>query len=156
MPDLPRIFVGITVAVLSQWLFFGRLELWGAVPDVVLLYILLVAVRYGQTAGALSGFVAGFALDAIYGLWGVNMFVKTLVGFLIGLLNAINSQVFERSVRRVIELSLITSLAHNLLLVLFVLLQEGTGTGDLIWVVCVGNTLYTTFIAFMVATFWRR
>ena len=151
-----RIFIGLTVAVVSQWLFFGRLGLWESIPDVVLLYILLVAVRYGRVEGALAGFVAGFALDAIYGTWGINMFVKTLVGFLIGFLNAISSQVFERSTRRIIELTLIASLAHNILLSLFLLLQEGIDRRYLLWVVCMGNTLYTTFIAFLVATFWRR
>ena len=150
------ILIGIVVVVTSQWLFFGRIGLWGATPDVVLLYVMLTAVRHGQIEGALTGFVSGFALDAIYGLWGINMFIKTLIGFLIGFLSAINSQVFERSVNRVVELTLLVSLTHNGLLVLFALLQEATDTGYLLLSVCLGGTLYTAFIAFLAVIFWRR
>jgi len=150
------ILIGLVVTVTAQWLFFGRIGLWGATPDVVLLYVMLIAVRHGQIEGALAGFLAGFALDAIYGLWGINMFIKTLVGFLVGFLNAISSQVFERSVPRVVELTLIVSLTHNSLLTLFALLHEATDSGYLIWAVCLGSTLYTVFIAFLVMTFWRR
>ena len=60
MGDLLRLlFIG-TVIVTLQWLFFGRLDLWGATPDVVLLFVVWVAVRYGQITGTIAGFSGGF------------------------------------------------------------------------------------------------
>ncbi|MCY3594203.1 MAG: rod shape-determining protein MreD [Bacteroidetes bacterium] len=156
MGDLLRLFFIGTAAVALQWLFFGRLDLWGATPDVVLLFVLWVAVRYGQTSGTIAGFLVGFALDAIYGMWGIHMFVKTVIGFLVGLLNMINSEVFVRSARRVVETTLVISLVHNSLLALFVVMQRGVGWGYLLWVLCIGSTLYTTLVAFLAVTFWRR
>ena len=156
MGDLLRLFFIGTAVVSLQWLFFGRLDLWGATPDVVLLFVLWVAVRYDQTTGMIAGFLVGFALDAIYGLWGIHMFVKTVIGFLVGLLNMINSEVFVRSARRVVETTLVISLVHNTLLALFVVMQRGVGWGYLFWVLCIGSTLYTTLVAFLVVTFWRR
>ncbi len=153
MDGVVRLFLIGTVVVTLQWLFFGRLDLWGAIPDVVLLFVIWVAVRYGRTTGTVVGFLVGFALDAIYGLWGIHMFVKTLIGFLIGHLNMINSEVFVRSIRRVIETTLVVSLVHNSLIMFFVVTQQGMGWGNFFWVLCVGSTLYTTFIAFLAASF---
>ncbi len=151
-----RLFIIGTICVTLQWLFFGRLTLWGATPDVVLLFVLWVAIGHGQVTGALVGFFAGFALDMVYGLWGINMFVKTLIGFLVGYLNLINLEVFERSVRRVVELSLVVALMHNVLLSFFVLLQGEASWLSLIWSVCVGSTLYTALVAFISAAIWSR
>ncbi len=156
MGELLRlIFVGIIVVVL-QWLFFGRLDLWGATPDVVLLFVLWVSVHHDQNTGMIAGFLVGFALDAIYGLWGIHMFVKTVIGFLLGFLNTMYGDVFIRSVRRVVEITVVMSLLHNIVLVLFVAMQRGGGWGYLVWVLCIGSTLYTTLVAFLVTTFWRR
>ncbi len=151
-----RLLIIGTITVTLQWLFFGRLSLWGATPDVVLLFVLWAAICYGQLTGALVGFLIGFALDMIYGLWGINMFVKTLIGFLVGYLNLINREVFERSVRRVVELSLIVSLTHNVLLSLFVLLRGEASWFFLMWSVCIGSTFYTALVAFIIAAIWSR
>ena len=151
-----HLFIGGTIAVALQWLFFGRIGLWGTTPDVVLLFVLWTAVRYGRIYGALTGFFAGFMLDAIYGLWGIHMFVKTLIGFLIGLLNVINNEVFERSVRRIVEVTLIVSLAQNGLMTLFITIQQAGEAQYLVWQLFLGCTLYTTVVAFVIATFWRR
>ncbi|MCY3999437.1 MAG: rod shape-determining protein MreD [Bacteroidetes bacterium] len=156
MRDILRFFfIGMVVVVL-QWLFFGRISLWGSTPDIVLLFVLWMSVRYGQIGGALTGFIAGFGLDAIYGLWGTHMFVKTLIGFSIGTVNVINTEVLERSARRIVEITLVVSLIHNGLMSIFIILQEGISRDHLIWVLCVGNTLYTTFAAYVMAIFKRR
>ncbi len=144
------------VVVVLQWLFFGRLELWGAYPDVVLLFLIWLAVRYGRVYGAVGGFLVGFALDAIYGLWGIQMFVKTLTGFLVGLVATIRTEALEKLILRVVEATLVTTLVHNVLLVLFVMLQSGTSGGSLVWAICVGGTLYTTFVAFLLSVFRSR
>ncbi|MXW84232.1 MAG: rod shape-determining protein MreD [Rhodothermaceae bacterium] len=152
---LNLIFAG-AVVVLLQWLFFGRLEIWGAYPDVALLFLIWLAVRHGRVYGAVGGFLVGFALDAIYGLWGIQMFVKTLMGFLVGFVANIRSEVMEKLILRAVEATFVTTLVHNAILVLFVMLQSGTGRGSLVWAICVGGTLYTTFVAFLLSVFRSR
>ena len=71
--------------ILVQWLIAGRLQIWGAYADIVLIFLTLQALRHGRLIGGVTGFGMGLALDIIYGTWGIQMFVKTLVGFLIGL-----------------------------------------------------------------------
>ena len=51
-----RLALGGLLAVLLQWLLFGRLRLWGAYPDVVLLWVALQALRYGRLTGTVAGF----------------------------------------------------------------------------------------------------
>ncbi|MBT4602276.1 MAG: rod shape-determining protein MreD, partial [Bacteroidetes Order II. Incertae sedis bacterium] len=77
-------FLGLGVFLL-QWLILGRLTLWGAFPDAVLLFVAWLGVRKGRQWGALGGFFFGFLLDAVYGTWGMHMLVKTMIGFLMGL-----------------------------------------------------------------------
>ena len=81
---LRQVLFGLGV-VLLQWLVFGRLRLWGAYPDVVLLFVAWIGLRYGRVQGTVTGFLTGFLLDVIYGTWGIHMFVKTVVGFLVGM-----------------------------------------------------------------------
>ena len=98
----------------------------------------------------------GFALDAIYGLWGIQMFVKTLMGFLVGHVATIRSEAMEKLILRVVEATFVTTLVHNAILVLFVMLQSGTGRSSLVWAICVGGTLYTTLVAFLLSVFRSR
>ncbi|MCY4171298.1 MAG: rod shape-determining protein MreD [Bacteroidetes bacterium] len=156
MRDIIQCSVAGLIIVTLQWLFFGRLSLWGSTPDVVLLFVIWVSLRYGQIGGALAGFFVGFGLDAIYGLWGTHMFVKTLLGFLIGTLDLIESEVFERSQRRIVEITLIVALIHNIVFFMFILIQDGISREGLALILCLGNTLYTTFVAYILAVFRRR
>ena len=88
MPSLVRqALVGLLLVGL-QWLVLGRLRLWGTYPDAVLLFVAWMGLRNGRQAGAVSGFAGGLLLDLFYGMWGIHMFVKTLVGFLVGLFPA--------------------------------------------------------------------
>jgi rod shape-determining protein MreD len=83
-----RGLVGLAVIAL-QWLVVGRLRIWGAYPDAVLLYVAWLGLRHGRLVGSVAGCSLGFLLDAISGTWGIHMFVKTLVGFLVGLFRSL-------------------------------------------------------------------
>ncbi|NLU66373.1 rod shape-determining protein MreD [Streptomyces sp. HNM0574] len=53
----------VVVALIVQVSVLARLQLPGAVPDLLLLVVLGLAMVYGHTAGALIGFVAGLLAD---------------------------------------------------------------------------------------------
>ncbi|GAB2807262.1 rod shape-determining protein MreD [Streptomyces daliensis] len=53
----------VAVALIVQVSVLARLQLPGAVPDLLLLVVLGLAMVYGHTAGALIGFFAGLLAD---------------------------------------------------------------------------------------------
>ncbi|MET9883623.1 rod shape-determining protein MreD [Streptomyces sp. NPDC006430] len=53
----------IVVALVVQVAVLGRLQLPGAVPDLVLLTVVALALVYGHLSGALIGFAAGLLAD---------------------------------------------------------------------------------------------
>ena len=52
MPVLLRIALTGLIAVLLQWIVLGRLRLWGAYPDGVLIFIAWLGFAYGRRTGA--------------------------------------------------------------------------------------------------------
>ena len=76
------IIIGIAF-VLLDLLFFQHLKLFGTSIDPLLFYLLWLIGRYERTPLLLI--TAGLALlqDAILDLWGIMMFSKTLLMFLI-------------------------------------------------------------------------
>lgn len=150
---LRNIVLGLAV-VLVQWLVAGRLQLWGAYADVVLLFLTLQALRYGRLIGSISGFGLGLALDVIYGTWGIQMFVKTTVGFLIGLFPAgERGSVYFTPIQALLG-ALVISLLHNGLLVVFHALQSGTRNTFMISVLWIGSAVYTAVIAGVASLFY--
>lgn len=72
----------IQTAVLSNWYALP------VVPDILLLAILYISFHNGSTAGEVSGFCSGLLLDFLSASpLGLNAMVRTLMGFLGGLLH---------------------------------------------------------------------
>ena len=152
---LRHVLIGLVVFAL-QWLVLGRLQLWGAYPDVVLLYVAWLGLRYGRRTGAGAGFVLGFAMDAAYGLWGIHMFVKTLVGFLVGLFPANERETLLIMPQQAFYGGLVIALLHNGLYVIFLALQSGARNTPLVTVLWLGSALYTALVGTLAALFASR
>lgn len=78
----------VVVALVIQVSVLGRLQLPGAVPDLVLLTVVALALVYGHVSGALIGFGAGLLADlappADHAA-GRYALVLCLIGYLVGL-----------------------------------------------------------------------
>ncbi|MEU9372975.1 rod shape-determining protein MreD [Streptomyces sp. NPDC048255] len=78
----------VVVALVVQVTILGRLQLPGAVPDLVLLTVVALALVYGHVSGALIGFSAGLLTDlappADHAA-GRYALVLCLIGYLVGL-----------------------------------------------------------------------
>ena len=144
------------IVVLLQWLFFGRLIVWGAFPDVVLLYVVFVALRMGRLTGSLTGFAAGFLLDALYGSWGIQIIVKTIMGFATGLVATGESMALIRTPLSSFAAGFVVALVQNGLLVLLILLQSGARSGHLVLELWIGCTVYTAVVALLASLVRRR
>ncbi|WP_171162204.1 rod shape-determining protein MreD [Streptomyces sp. I05A-00742] len=78
----------VVVALVLQVSVFARLHLPGAVPDLLLLVVVALALVYGHTGGALVGFGAGLLADLAPPAdhaTGRYALVLCVVGYLVGL-----------------------------------------------------------------------
>ncbi len=156
MPPPIRLVLGGLVAVLLQWLVFGRLQLWGAYPDVVLLFVALQAVRYGRVVGTVAGFASGFLLDVLLGTWGLHMLVKTLMGFTVGLFRSELGVHLRIGPPTAFLGALLVAVVHHGLMVIILALDHATRTTFLITGLWFGSAFYTAAVAFLFALFRSR
>ena len=143
-------FIGLLVFA-AQWLVLGRLSIFGVTPDAVLLFVAWLALRYGRRHGLVAGFLLGFLMDAVTGLWGIHMAVKSLVGFLVGLFPASERETLLILPRQAFTGGLVISLFHNGLFVLLLALDSGVRSSFLLFGVWLGAALYTAILA-LIAT----
>jgi rod shape-determining protein MreD len=156
MPVILRhILIGI-IALAVQWLILGRLTLWGAYPDAVLLYLAYTSIRYGRNAGAITGFGFGFLMDAIYDTWGLHMFVKTLVGFMLGMFPDSERDSLAIRPRQAFVGGLVIAIVHNGIFVTLLALQSGARNSFLVTGLWLGSALYTAVVATLYRIFSEK
>jgi rod shape-determining protein MreD len=80
--------VGIIVtALLIQLTLLNSFTIQGLKPDLILLVVLVFSLLKGAEEGTVSGFASGLLQDIFStGLLGVNALVKTVIGFISGIL----------------------------------------------------------------------
>lgn len=83
--DGVKIAVLLFVAAIAQVSIFEQVHVFGAVPDLLLVPLVAIALLRGSVAGAVGGFFAGLVVDtATLGTLGLTSLVLTLAGFWIG------------------------------------------------------------------------
>ncbi|MDR1469770.1 MAG: rod shape-determining protein MreD [Spirochaetaceae bacterium] len=80
----------ILIAALLQSTLFFRLSIYHAVPDIALLILVFVSYVNGSLMGQTTGFFGGLLLDFVsFAPLGLNIFVRTVTGYLVGLLRGV-------------------------------------------------------------------
>lgn len=146
MSRTARLVLFATGIFLLQWLVVGRLRIFGAYPDIVLLFLAWYAFYEGRRHGALMGFGLGLAMDIAYGTWGIHMFVKTLLGFLLGLFAVQSRTELVIQPHQALLASFFIALLHNGLVVAFLALQTEATTSFLLYGLWLGSALYTAVV----------
>lgn len=117
--------------VIGHTLLADLVAIGGLTPDLPLVAVVFVALRYGQIPGTLAGFGTGLALDLLSagdGVMGLSALAKTVAGFLAGYFyNETKSQQLLGGYEFVVLVGAI-ALVHNVLY--FVILLQGT---DITW-----------------------
>jgi len=150
---MPRPAADILLSVLVlllQTTLARFLVIQGIVPDLVLLWVITIAIRRGQIPATIAGFSLGLALDLISGpdgVLGLAALSKTVGGFLAGYFYNENKILQTMGGYQLLLITALVALIHNLLY-FFVFLQ-GSGLG---WVTMMGRygipaAVYTTAIA---------
>lgn len=154
-PLVRRALIGFLLVIL-QWTVLYRLDIFGAYPDAVLLFVAWIGLRHGRQAGSVTGFLLGFLMDWVFGTWGVNMFIKTLVGFLVGLFPASDRETLLIRPEQAFLGGLVIALLHNGIQIIFMAVETGERSPITLTAHWVGAALYTGFLAFLAALFARR
>ena len=128
------------------------LSLRDVVPDILIVWIGYIAIREGQIAGTISGFLIGLTIDLLSGqdgMLGLSALAKTVGGFTAGyfynenkVMQTLGSYVFLI----VIGLS---ALLHNI--VYFIIFLQGTtpGVWDVMLRYGIPSTIYVAAISLL-------
>jgi rod shape-determining protein MreD len=99
-----------------QTTFIPFLSIGGFVPDLFLIWVVYVAVRYGQMEATVTGFLVGLLQDAVtMQFFGLSALTKTVAGFVAGYFFNENSTEQTLGSYRFILILLLSSSVHNLL-----------------------------------------
>ena len=95
----------------------------------------------------------GFLMDAIYDTWGIQMFVKTLLGFMVGLFQANDRDTVIVRPQQAFVVGLFIALLHNGLFVAMLVLQSKARNPSVILSLWLGSALYTAVVANIMSRF---
>ncbi|MEX0722566.1 MAG: rod shape-determining protein MreD [Gracilimonas sp.] len=140
------------IFIFAEVLIFQHLSFIGATPDPLLLYVLWLAMKYDRLKLVLI--VAGLSLvqDALFDFWGLNMFSKTLLCFMI--FNFVNRRKENRLLLwQIFVVILIASILHNLFFLALASFIDAYATGFSPIIFILGSSLYTALIGTMLFIF---
>jgi rod shape-determining protein MreD len=155
---LPDLLIS-AVLLLFQSTIARFLAIETLTPDLLLLWIIIIAVRRGQLAATIAGFVLGLLMDLAGAgdrMVGLMALTKTVSGFLAGYFYN------ENKIQQILggyEFLLIAGLVgvvHHLLYFLIFLQGSGIGVGAMFFQYGVPATLYTTAIGLLPMFFFGR
>ncbi len=133
--------------VLLRFLTIGDIA-----PDILLVWIVYIAIREGQIAGTAAGFLIGLAVDLLSGtdgMIGLAALSKTIGGFLAGYFYNENKTLQTLSGYQLLIAVGVVSLVHNV--VYFLIFLQGTELSWLRIIVSYGlpSTVYTVAAALL-------
>ncbi len=110
-------FIAVLVIFLIQTVFSPFIELWGAKPDFIFIYLCFRSFSEGPVHGSILGFLMGLLQD-IYSpvSLGINSLAKTLVGFILG---RTREGIYHNDVAMRLLVIAIAILGHDIVIFLF-------------------------------------
>ena len=128
------------------------LSIAGIVPDILVIWIVYIAIREGQIAGTTAGFCIGLAINmlgAMDSMLGLAALAKTFAGFSAGYFYNENKIYNTLGGYQFIVIVAIASLVHNILY--FIIFLQGSGLSWMQSVLFYGvpTTVYTAAVALL-------
>lgn len=118
-------------AAIAQVSIFSQLHIYGAVPDLLLVTLVALALLRGSVAGAVAGFFVGLVVDtASLGTLGLTSLVLTLAGYWIGRYGETTGR--DRAHAPFLSVAVVTVLYQLGLLVVHFVLGESAPAGAVV------------------------
>ena len=131
--------------VLAEVFVFQHLSFFGATPDPLLIFVLWIAMKYDRVKLVLI--VAGLSLlqDALFDFWGLNMFSKTLLCFMV--FNFLNQRKENRLlIWQIFLVIFIAAISHNLIFLGLASFVDAYSTNFSPIIFILLNSLYTALL----------
>ncbi len=105
----------IVVALLIQLTLINSITIMGLKPDLIMVVVVVFSLLKGEKEGTISGFASGLLQDIFStGLLGINALVKTVIGFICGILK---EKIFHEHILFLIPIiTFIASFIQNILI----------------------------------------
>jgi rod shape-determining protein MreD len=148
MPKHVRLILLTLLLVTFQTTIVSFTSIANIIPDVMLIWIVYIAVTQGQIPATVYGFAIGLLLDLISGQFlGLSALSKTIAGFLAGYFYHENKIEINLANYQFLLFVGMASLAHNL--IYFIIFTQGSDVGLFTAIFRFGifSSLYTTFVA---------
>lgn len=128
------------------------LAIAGIVPDLLLIWIVYVAIREGQIAGTVAGFLIGLAMNLMgttNGILGIAALAKTFAGFTAGYFFNENKTNTILGGYQFIVIVAVASVVHNT--IYFIIFLQGSGLSWMQSILYYGvpTTLYTAALTLL-------
>ncbi|MGH2568118.1 MAG: rod shape-determining protein MreD [Bacteroidota bacterium] len=136
--------------LLLQTTFIPFLSLGEYLPDVLLIWVVFIAVRRGQVEAAISGFAVGLAQDLVTTQFlGLAALAKTVSGFAAGYFFNENKTEITLSSYRFVLIVLLASMIHNI--VYFMIFLQGVEAPLIVTTLrfSILTGLYTSLLSFL-------
>ena len=151
-------FISIVLLVVHSTII-NFVTLGNAVPDILTIWIVYIAIVSGQLSGTVAGFCIGLLVDVMSGndgMLGLSAMTKTLAGFSAGYFFNENKTEQTLSTWTFVFAVGLATLLHNA--VYFTIFLQGTDVGWWRAVVLHGipSSLYTTALAVVPMSVFRR
>ncbi|MCC5915466.1 MAG: rod shape-determining protein MreD [Balneolaceae bacterium] len=139
---LRTLLYGIAFVVI-QVVLFRNLRVFEAEVDIVLIFILWLCTRKSRTQVLLYAALLGFMQDAMSDLWGLHMFSKTLLVFILhSYLNRISENQFM--FWQIFLILLAITMVHNLIFLGLSLFSSIYSAGFIFWSLLLVGSLLTS------------
>lgn len=128
-----------------QTVLLRHFEIFGSEADLVLVFLLWICAKKDKTSALLFAALLGFSQDALTDLWGLHMFSKTLLVFILhGYLNRISKTGFI--FWQVFLIILVSAIIHNLIFYGVSLFSGLFAPAGTFWSLILISSLFTAII----------
>jgi rod shape-determining protein MreD len=136
------------VLVILQTTIIPYTSIENVIPDILLVWVVYVAIQLGQIPGMVTGFIVGLIVDLVSGQFlGLSALSKTVAGFLAGYFYNENKVDQTVGSYQFLIITAVASVAHNL--IYFGIFVQGSDLGFWTAMLRIGifSTLYTVAAA---------
>jgi len=147
-----KVVIGLLFIIL-QIVIFRHLEFYRMQPDVVIVFLLWVAVTSTRLSSVIITAIISFTQDALLDLWGVHMFSKTLTIFMV--YNLIpRAEPKRMSITQIFFTILLLALLNNIIFLGVNSFIDAYNAGIFFGRVWIGNSIYTALMGIFIYMFY--
>ena len=153
----PLMYASIALLLVIHVALLDRIEIYGATPDILLIFVVFIGLFFGPGPGLEAGIAAGFGKDLFaFDNFGANAFILGIVGVIAG---AINTKIFRESglTRSLLVFMLCASGMYiRVLLCRFVFRSEGPDISEYTLFSVLPVSAYSSLVALPVLGWFTR